>query len=87
MSARVPTQPETALGRSFDVAAWAERRLLDHLVVTPFLFAQFDIPVEPWKELLGGRLVTLKAGLLSGTRPFAGGPSPPIARKRLVVRR
>jgi hypothetical protein len=75
LSARVPDRPETALGLGFDVAAWAERRLIDRLVVGPFLFTQFDIPVERWKELLGERPVTLEAGLMVTILPFAGGLS------------
>jgi hypothetical protein len=75
LAARVPTRPETALGLGFDVAAWAERRLIDRLGVTPFLFTQFDIPVEQWKELLGGHPVTLEAGLMVTILPFAGGLS------------
>jgi hypothetical protein len=75
LSARVPTRPETALGLGFDVAAWAERKLIDRLVVTPFLVTQFDIPMEQWKELIGGRPVALEAGLMVTIRSFAGGPT------------
>jgi hypothetical protein len=75
LSARVPDLPAAALGLGFDVAAWTERRLIDRLVVSPFLFTQFDIPLEQWKELLGGHPVTLEAGLMVTIRPCEGGLS------------
>ena len=75
LSARVPARPETALGLGFDVPAWASRNLIDRLVVTPFLFSQFDIPIEQWKQLLAGSSITLEAGLMQTIRPFAGGPT------------
>lgn len=73
LSARVPTTLKTAKGLGFDVSAWTHKRLIDCLVVTPFLFSQFDIPLEDWKELLGRERVRLEAGLMVDVRPFAGG--------------
>ncbi|HMV83978.1 MAG TPA: hypothetical protein PLD20_09780 [Blastocatellia bacterium] len=64
LGARVPSRPQTALGLGYDVAAWARRRLIDMLVVTPFWASiETDMPIEVWKELLRGTSVTLAAGL------------------------
>ncbi len=64
LGARVPSRPQTALGLGYDVAAWARRRLIDLLVVTPFWASiETDMPIEVWKELLRGTSVTLAAGL------------------------
>jgi hypothetical protein len=74
LSARVPTRPETAQALGFDVSAWLQRELIDRLVVSPFLFSQFDIPVEEWKQWIGGHPVTLEAGLMVTVHPSAASP-------------
>jgi hypothetical protein len=64
LGARVPSRPETALGLGYDPVDWARRGLVDMLVVTPFwATAETDMPIETWKQLLGGTKVTLAAGL------------------------
>lgn len=73
LSARVPVHPETAQGLGFDVDAWASRKLIDRLVVMPFLFTQFDMPIERWKQLLSGHQVAVEAGLMISVVPYAGG--------------
>jgi hypothetical protein len=73
LSARVPVQPETTRALGFDVDAWVSRKLIDRLVVMPFLFTQFDMPIERWKQLLKGHDVVLEAGLMISVVPYAGG--------------
>jgi hypothetical protein len=64
LGARVPSRPATARGLGYDVTTWAQRKLIDMLVVTPFwATAETDMPIELWKELLRGTNVTLAAGL------------------------
>ena len=64
LGARVPSRPQTALGLGYDPVAWAKRKLIDMLVVTPFwASAETDMPIELWKELLRGTPVVLAAGL------------------------
>src|SRR6185312_12509062 len=62
LGARVPSQPQTALGLGMDAVTWATQGLLDMLVITPFLYAETDLPIELWKQLLRGTRVTLAAG-------------------------
>ncbi len=73
LSARVPAQPETAQGLGFDVKAWVGQKLIDRLVVMPFLFTQFDMPIELWKQMLDGHQVILEAGLMVSVVPYSGG--------------
>ncbi len=64
LGARVPSRPQTARNLGYDVAAWAQRKLIDFLVVTPFWATiETDMPIEAWKDLLRGTSVTLAAGL------------------------
>jgi len=75
LRARVPWRPQTALGLGMDAEAWAMEGLIDKLDVAPFLYEQFDLPVEDWRRLLAETSVTLSAGLLQGVRPYKqGGP-------------
>ncbi len=50
---RVPVEPETAAAIGLDGVAWAKAGLIDLLVPAPYLDADFDIPVERWRQLLG----------------------------------
>lgn len=53
VSVRVPATPEAARGLGLDAVAWARRGLIDVLVPAPFhSTANFDIPVERWRELI-----------------------------------
>ena len=52
--ARVPAHPDAAIGLGMDGITWAKEGLIDMLVPTPFwATADFDIPVELWREQLG----------------------------------
>jgi len=54
IGARVPFSPEAAVGLGMDGITWAKEGLIDLLVPTPFwATADFDIPVERWREQLG----------------------------------
>ena len=53
IAARVPAVPEAALGLGLDGVAWAKAGLVDILVPAPFLDADFDIPVDRWRKLIG----------------------------------
>lgn len=71
LGARVPSRPETAVGLGMDAVAWAQRGLVDMLVITPFWATiEPDMPVELWKRLLRGTRVTLAAGLEVLARPY-----------------
>jgi hypothetical protein len=74
LGARVPSRPRTALGLGMDAVAWATKGLLDMLVITPFLYAETDLPIELWKQLLQGTKVILAAGLELTLRPYADSP-------------
>jgi hypothetical protein len=66
LAVRVPAVPEYARGMGLDGIAWARAGLVDMLVPTPFwVTADFDIPVERWRELLGPQAdkVILAAGM------------------------
>ena len=54
IAVRVPVHPETAKGLGFDVISWCKKGLVDILVLSPrWNTADFDIPIELWRELLG----------------------------------
>ncbi len=79
LAARVPAVPEAARGLGLDGIAWARAGLLDILVPTPFWeTADFDIPMERWRELLGPQAgkVILAAGMEGNIR---GCPRPSVA--------
>ena len=48
LGARVPARPETARNLGMDAVTWARGGLIDMLVATPFLYIDFDIPIELW---------------------------------------
>ncbi|MCK5114158.1 MAG: hypothetical protein KAR11_05285 [Phycisphaerae bacterium] len=75
LGARVPSRPENARGLGMDGVRWGREGLIDMLVPTPFFSsADFDIPIEQWRELLGAaaKKITLAAGLENGMS--SGGP-------------
>jgi len=75
LSVRVPDRPKTARALGFDVAGWAQKGLIDQVVVSPFLFSQTDIPIEEWKVVLAGSRIPLEGGTMVTIRPFEGGPA------------
>ncbi|MFA5866003.1 MAG: hypothetical protein WC975_15120 [Phycisphaerae bacterium] len=75
LGVRVPSRPDTARGLGMDAVTWARRGLIDVLVATPFLFIEFDMPIELWKQLLDGTKVSLSAGLDLALRPYDEYPS------------
>lgn len=83
IAARVPALPEAALGLGVDAPVWAKAGFVDILVLAPFLDADFDIPVERWRKLLGppAEKITLAACLESDAR---GHPELGSAAKRWV---
>ena len=71
LGARVASRPQAALGLGMDVVRWAQLGLVDMIVITPFwATAEFDMPVEEWKQLLRGTPVLVAAGLEVLVRPF-----------------
>lgn len=74
LSARAPSHPETSLALGMNAIAWAREGLIDRLIVTPFLFVEFDMPIELWKQMLEGTGVELAAGLYPTLTPYRGGP-------------
>ena len=71
IGARVPSRPWTAKGLGMDAITWAQKGLIDLLVVTPFWASiETDMPIERWKELLGDSPVMLAAGLEVLIRPY-----------------
>ena len=85
LGARVPSRPQTALTLGYDAVTWAQRKLIDFLVVTPFWATiEPDMPIELWKEMLRGTSVTLAAGLELLLRPY---PDNTILSKLYVAQR
>ncbi len=75
VAARVPALPEASLGWGLDAVAWAKEGLVDMLVPTArWATADFDIPVDRWKELLGETTkdVSLAAGMEIRIQPYPG---------------
>lgn len=51
---RIPADPWTCHQLGFDVAAWADRGLCDHIVLSNFgLAADFDYQIPLWRRLVG----------------------------------
>jgi hypothetical protein len=74
VGARVPSEPETALGLGLDAPTWANEGLVDLVVATPrWRTMHFDIPLRKWRTLLGAR-VTLAGGLESRCQPHPAAP-------------
>ena len=75
LAARVPALPEASLGWGLDAVAWAKEGLVDILVPTArWATADFDIPVDRWRELLGDtpKDVSLAAGMEIRIQPYPG---------------
>jgi hypothetical protein len=71
LGVRVPSRPQSAEGLGMDAVTWAERGLVDRIVVTPFWATiDTDMPIELWKRLLKGTGVLLGAGLELLLRPY-----------------
>jgi hypothetical protein len=78
LGARVPTDPVAAKGLGMDAIRWAQEGLIDRLVPTPFwATADFDIPMERWREQLGdtAKSLVLCAGTEILLRAHPGGPA------------
>ncbi|MDZ4857970.1 MAG: family 10 glycosylhydrolase [Candidatus Hydrogenedentes bacterium] len=76
LAARVPAHPDAAVGLGMDGVTWAREGLIDLLIPTPFwASADFDIPVELWKERLGDATAKVKVApgleILLGAYPGA----------------
>lgn len=85
LGVRVPSHPDTARDLGLDAVEWAHRGIVDLVVATPFwATAEFDMPVDLWRDLLDDSEVTLAAGLEVRVQPYPGGPvvmsSPQMAR-------
>lgn len=75
LSARVPSRPATALALGMDAVAWARKKLVSRLVITPFwATSETDMPIELWKQLLDGTGVRLEAGLEVLLRAYPASP-------------
>jgi hypothetical protein len=62
LSARVPTTPAGCRRLGMDVAEWCRRGLVDLLVVCPFLTTDWRIPIQSFRDLMGGARVPVYAG-------------------------
>ena len=76
LGVRVPAHPDAAAGLGMDGVTWAREGLVDLLVPCPFwTTSDFDIPVELWRERLGGQAaeVAVAPSLEFNARPWPGG--------------
>jgi uncharacterized lipoprotein YddW (UPF0748 family) len=60
LAARIPSDYgrsaptyQTARGIGCDPAAWAKNGWVDFLTVAEFLHVRYDLPIRPWKQLIG----------------------------------
>jgi hypothetical protein len=75
IAARVPALPEASYGWGLDGVAWAKEGLVDILVPTArWATADFDIPVDRWRALLGDAAehLSLAAGMEIRIQPYPG---------------
>jgi len=76
LAARVPSHPVNARELGMDGLTWVREGLVDILVPTPFWFsADFDIPVELWREMLGSDI---------GKAKIAGGVEATLRVRRVL---
>lgn len=64
ISARVPSGIETSFYMGFDVVTWAQKKLIDVIVITPrWSSTDTDMPIEIWKRMLLPFNVELATGI------------------------
>lgn len=76
LGVRVPAHPDAAAGLGMDAVRWAREGLVDLVVPCPYhSTSDFDIPVELWRERLGGDLqrVVVAPGLEHNARAWPAG--------------
>ncbi len=69
LAARIPTSLDGCRALGIDVAAWAERGLVDWLAASPFLTTDFAMPLAEMRRAMGGRPVPLYAAMDFGHGP------------------
>jgi len=77
IAVRVPAVPETAYEWGLDAGRWAKEGLIDMLVVGPrWQTADFDIPIEKWRESIGSKAndITIAAVMEIRVQPCSSGP-------------
>jgi hypothetical protein len=77
LSVRIPAHPDAAAGLGMDGVTWANEGLVDLLVVSPFFSsADFDTPIELWRERLGDSAdkVRIVPAIDNGTSAYPGAP-------------
>jgi hypothetical protein len=62
LGARVPTHPDGCRALGVDLQAWGERRLVDLLVICPFLTTDWQLPVADIRALLNNRDIPVYSG-------------------------
>jgi hypothetical protein len=81
VGARVPARPEHARGLGLDGVAWAKEGLVDVLAPSPrWATADFDIPMERWRELIGPEALS-RVTLAGGTEVLLGAWAFPSAKR------
>ncbi|MDO5553151.1 MAG: hypothetical protein Q4G68_05270 [Planctomycetia bacterium] len=60
LAVRIPQTVETALGLGMDGITWAKEGLIDVMTVSTFLSADFNTPIQQWKDELGDAATTVK---------------------------
>ena len=85
LSARVPSDPDTATALGFDVKTWMATGLFDVLVPTPrWATLEFDMPWEKWRTLRGAQSSpALLAGMEAGYRPCPSVKQQTVTRELL----
>jgi len=72
---RVPAKPWEAWTLGYDVRAWVEQHLVDHVAASSFYSGLYcDYPLEEWRTWLGTWRGTLAVCLDSGYTPYPGMP-------------
>jgi hypothetical protein len=85
LSARVPSDPDTATALGLDVKAWIDAGLFDVLIPSPrWATLEFDMPWEKWRTLCGAQArPALLAGMEASYRPCLGVKQRPVKRELL----
>jgi hypothetical protein len=82
LGVRVPASPETSRELGLDAVTWAQKGLVDLIVVSPrWATLDNELPLHIWKHLLRGTHVKLAGGLEVRYQPYPDGPAERVSPK------
>ncbi|MFO7937821.1 MAG: FAD-dependent oxidoreductase [Kiritimatiellia bacterium] len=86
LSARVPSDPDTATAFGFDIRTWIDKEIFDVLIPTPrWATIEFDMPFKKWTKLRGEKKKpVILAGMEANYRPCVNSKPRGVRRELLL---